>query len=67
LDIEKDWNQVPGWFINQDKQVQIDLIAHYRLSRMDPKNIQNRKNRLKKERFLKQREKYIRKGSSNGI
>jgi hypothetical protein len=66
LDIEKDWNQVPGWFINQDKQVQIDLIAHYRLSRMDPKNIQNRKNRLKKERFLKQREKYIRKGS-NGI
>tara|TARA_R100000353_G_scaffold53106_1_gene42455 strand:- start:14707 stop:14907 length:201 start_codon:yes stop_codon:yes gene_type:complete len=66
LDIEKDWNQCPGWFINQDKQIQIDLIAHYRLTRMDPKNIQKRKNRLKKERFLKQREKYIRKGS-NGI
>tara|TARA_R100000149_G_scaffold66357_2_gene44744 strand:+ start:1146 stop:1346 length:201 start_codon:yes stop_codon:yes gene_type:complete len=66
LDIEKDWNQVPGWFINQSKQIQIDLIAHYRLSRMDPKNIQKRKNQLKKERFLKQREKYMRKGS-NGI
>lgn len=66
MDIEKDWNQVPGWFITQEKQVQIDLIAHYRLSRMDPKNIQKRKNQLKKERFLKQREKYIRKGS-NGI
>tara|TARA_R100000742_G_C4253678_1_gene71766 strand:+ start:274 stop:474 length:201 start_codon:yes stop_codon:yes gene_type:complete len=66
LDIEKDWNKTPGWFINQDKEIQIDLIAHYRLSRMDPKNIQKRKNRLKKERFLKKREKYIRKGS-NGI
>jgi len=33
---------------------------------MDPKHIQKRKERLKKERFLKQREKYKRKGS-NGI
>ena len=66
LDIEKDWNQTPGWFIGLEKDLQIDLIAHYRLSRMDPKHIQKRKERLKKERFLKQREKYKRKGS-NGI
>jgi hypothetical protein len=30
---------------------------------MDPKNIQKRKERLKKERFISQREKYKRKGS----
>jgi hypothetical protein len=64
LDIEKDWNQTPGWFINQDKQVQIDLIAHYRLSRMDSKRIQKRKDKIKKERFLKQRDKFLRKGSN---
>tara|TARA_R100000278_G_scaffold93462_1_gene71360 strand:- start:472 stop:573 length:102 start_codon:yes stop_codon:yes gene_type:complete len=33
---------------------------------MDSKQVQKRKERLKKERFLKQREKYKRKGS-NGI
>lgn len=66
LEIEKDWNQEPGWFIQQNKEVQLDLIAHYRLARIDPKNIEKRKNKLKKQRFEKQREKYIRKGS-NGI
>jgi len=64
LDIEQDWSQTPGWFIGLEKEQQIDLIAHYRLSRMDSKRIQKRKDKIKKERFLKQREKYKRKGSN---
>ncbi len=65
LEIEKDWKKYPGWFIQQNKEVQLDLIAHFRLARMDPKNIDKRKNKLKKKRFEKQREKFLRKGSND--
>lgn len=63
LDIEKNWGQCPGWFISLERETQIDLIAHYRLSKRDPKFIKKKYDKLKKDKFLKNREKYIRKGS----
>ena len=63
LDIEKEWSRDPGWFFCQDHETQIDLIAHHRLSKYDQKNIKKRREKIKKSKFIKQREKYKRGGS----
>ena len=61
--IDRYWNQEPFWFENQPTNLQIKLLADYRLSNMEPKELQKEKRAAQIEQFHINRSKFSKGGA----
>ena len=61
--IDRYWNKEPFWFENQPKDLQIKLLADYRLSNMEPKELQKQKRAAQIEQFHINRSKFSKNGA----
>lgn len=61
--IDRYWKKEPFWFENQPKDLQIKLLADYRLSNMEPKELQKQKRAAQIEQFHINRSKFSKGGA----
>ena len=60
------WNQEPGWFFKQPKELQAQLIAHYNLTNTKTDELERKKKRYNISRIKKAQAKYLRRGTDGG-
>ena len=63
FEISRYWGKDPFWFESQDKDLQIKLLADYRLSKMDSKTYQKEKRAAQVEQFHINRNKLSKNGA----
>ena len=51
LRIAKHWNKSPTWFYTLDRNIQVQVLAEYRLTHETPEHRKNRQDRIKRARM----------------
>lgn len=67
LRIAKDWNRDPDWFYNLDSDIQIKVIAEWRLSNSSPDEIKDRQANIKRAKMEAMIAKSIGEGNGENI